>query len=374
MKKWKVLFLITAASALVLSGCGKNNNEDNPGSIAEPIEQETAENGNPAAGYDDETPPAEGMVRSPLTNEWVDEALANKRPIAVMTPNEVSAVPHYGLSQADILYECNVEGDMTRLMGIYGDWENLEKIGNVRSARDYFIYWSFEWDSILCHYGGPFYIDEVISRDTTNNINGTVTSEGIYFRSDDRSAPHNAYISADGINQAIDRYDYSKEYRGLADESHFQFTGASHPNTLSDYTNAVNASLIDMSECYPMTKCYFKYNASDGNYYRYQHLAGGEDGPHIDASNEEQLKFKNIIVQNTYYETRDEKGYLAYKCIDNTRDGWFFTQGKGIHVNWVKESDYGATRYYDDNGSEITLNTGKTMILIVEEGDSFHYE
>lgn len=378
MKRWRVIFLV-AVSVLALSGCGKEKTkEKTPETISvEPIEQagmqteQAAEEQSPA---DDEQPPAEGMVRSRLTNEWVDASLENKRPVAIMIPNEVSAVPHYSISKADILYECNVESEMTRMMGIFGDWENMDKIGNVRSARDYYIFWSFEWDSILCHYGGPFYIDEVISRSTTENINGTVAASGIYFRSSDRSAPHNAYISSEGINKAIDQYGYSKEYRGMADENHFQFTGAQHPNTLEDYEEAVNATLIDMSECYPKTNCYFKYNSEDGLYYRYQHLAGSSDGPHMDVTNNVQLSFKNIIVQNTYYETRDEKGYLAFKCVDNTRDGWFFTEGKGIHINWVKESDYGATRYYDDNGNEITLNTGKTMILIVEDGDSFHYE
>lgn len=375
MKKWKALFLIAVSSALLLSGCGsKDENNSDSGVNAETIEQTAEETGNAAEVADSEEAPAEGMVRSKLTNEWVDGSLANKRPIAVMIPNEISAVPHYGISNADILYECNVEGDMTRLMGIFGDWENMEKIGNVRSARDYYIYWSFEWDALLCHYGGPFYIDEVISRETTNNINGTVAAEGVYFRSTDRSAPHNAYISAEGINQAIEQYDYSKEYRGMADDNHFQFASAFEPNTLNQYSGAVEGSFIDMSECYPMTKSYFKYNETDGLYYRYQNLAGGTDGPHVDAANDEQLAFKNVIIQNTYYEVRDEKGYLAYQCIDNSRDGWFFTEGKAIHINWVKESDYGATRYYDDDGKEITLNTGKTMILIVEEGDSFHFE
>ena len=57
--------------------------------------------------------------------------------------------------------------------------------------------------------------------------------------------------------------------------------------------------------------------------------------------------------------------------MHGTKDGWFFTNGKGIHVNWKKTSDYGATRYYDDDGNEIELNTGKTMVCIVEAGDSF---
>jgi len=376
MKRWKVLILV-AVSVLAFSGCGKKEGTDKKEAETEeisPIGQAAAEKENAPGDTDSEQPPAEGMVHSRLTNEWVDSTLADKRPIAVMIPNEVSAVPHYGISYADILYECNVESDMTRLMGVFGDWGNLEKIGNVRSARDYYIYWSFEWDAILCHYGGPFYIDEVISRTTTNNINGTVAAEGIYFRSADRNAPHNAYISAEGIRQAVDQYGYSEEYRGMTEDNHFQFASESEPNTLEQYEGSVSGVFIDMSECYPMTKSYFKYDESDGQYYRFQSLAGDSDGPHIDALNNEQLKFKNVIVQYTYYETRDAQGYLAYKCIDNTRGGWFFTEGRGIHINWVKESDYGATRYYDDFGNEITLNTGKTMILIVEDGDGFHFE
>ena len=133
MKKWKVLLSLAVSSTLVLSGCGnKNGNDTNSGITAETIEQESDGTGN-AVVTDDEEPPAEGMVRSKLTNEWVDGSLADKRPIAVMIPNEISAVPHYGISNADVLYECNVEGDMTRLMGIFGDWENMEKIGNVRN-------------------------------------------------------------------------------------------------------------------------------------------------------------------------------------------------------------------------------------------------
>ena len=30
-------------------------------------------------------------------------------------------------------------------------------------------------------------------------------------------------------------------------------------------------------------------------------------------------------------------------------------------------------QYYDDNGDEIILNTGKTMICIIEDGDSFTF-
>ena len=53
-----------------------------------------------------------------------------------------------------------------------------------------------------------------------------------------------------------------------------------------------------------------------------------------------QLAFKNVLVQFAYYEVRDEKGYLTFQDHDTTRDGYYFTNGKGIHVNWKKSGDY----------------------------------
>lgn len=321
---------------------------------------------------DDTIPPAEGMVRSKLTNEWVDEEVANTRPIAVMTPNEAKAVPHYNLSKASVIYEALVEGNMTRMLAIYEDWEDLEKIGNVRSLRTYYAYWAFEWDAILVHFGGPYYINDLLAQSTTQTLNGNTSEDG-FFRSDDRKAPHNAYAVGEDLLERAKDSGYSLSYRGLADENHFQFTNKSEPNTLEQYsTGARNATHIDLSSCYPTTRCYFDYNEEDGLYYRSQHLSGALDGPHIDAVTGEQLAFKNIIIQNIYQEDLGD-GYLVMKCHDTTRTGWYFTEGKGIRITWEKTSDYGATRYYDMNGDEIVLNTGKTMICIVEDGDTFSY-
>lgn len=337
---------------------------DNPTPIADVVTE------------DDSTPPQPNMVRSKLTNEWVTKEVAQTRPIAVMTPNESAALPHYSLSQASIIYEANVEGRMTRMMAIYEDWEKLEKIGNIRSLRLYFAYWALEWDAFIVHFGGPFFIDELLAQPTTQNINGNVggADDAAFFRSDDRQPPHNAYASGAGLKKAIESKGFPLEYRGIADENHFKFATKAQPNSLQQYGDAAqNATYIDMSGCYPLTRCYFEYNEEDGLYYRAQHLSGNTDGPHMDAINDEQLKFKNILIQNTTHEEIGE-GYLAFQCHDSTLDGWYFTNGRGIHINWKKSTDYGATRYYDDFGQEITLNTGKTMICIVENGDTFLFK
>lgn len=383
MKKIKIIILLLAV--LVMSAaCGQEDDAANPviPESSEPssdiVPTTQSPDGLQSASpeiviEDDSLPPREGMVRSRLTNEWVTPDVADTRPIAVMIPNEVNAIPHYNLSKASVVYEANVEGRMSRMMAVYEGWEDLEKIGNVRSLRTYYMYWAFEWDAFIVHFGGPFFINDLIAEPNTQYIDGNLDADaGAFFRSSDRSAPHNGYASGSGLLKVINQKGYSLSYRDLTEASHFRFASKLSPNTLSQYdTEAKNATYIDMSGCYPLTRCYFEFNEADGLYYRSQHLSGSADGPHVDSSGN-QLSFKNILVQSIKYEELGE-GYLAFQCHDTTRDGWFFTNGKGIHVNWEKTSDYGATRYYDDYGNEVILNTGKTMICIIEEDDNFTF-
>lgn len=372
MKHLKVLSLITLSACLLLAGCGKEKEVIQP--VVEPVveaQPELQEEATPEPEEEEDLPPEEGMVRSPITNEWINGDIADARPIAIMVPNDKSALPHYNLSKADVLYECPVEADLTRSMAVIKDWEGLDRIGNVRSCRDYFVYWALEYDAIYVHFGGPFYITDIIEREGTDNITGCFYGDNhhegeyanAYFRSSDRKAPHNAYASADGLDDAIEHFNYSKTYR----DNYYQgarFTFAKEENSL-DTGDAFSAKEIDLSKAYPIVKTSFTYNEEDGLYYRYMY---GE--PDVDAANDNvQLSFKNVIVQNTYYEVRDAKGYLAFQDHDTTRDGYYFTNGKAIHVTWKKTADYEPTKYFDDNGNEIEFNTGKTMICIVEDGD-----
>ena len=372
MKHLKVLSLITLSACLLLAGCGKEKEVIQP--VVEPVveaQPELQEEATPEPEEEEDLPPEEGMVRSPITNEWINGDIADARPIAIMVPNDKSALPHYNLSKADVLYECPVEADLTRSMAVIKDWEGLDRIGNVRSCRDYFVYWALEYDAIYVHFGGPFYITDIIEREGTDNITGCFYGDNhhegeyanAYFRSSDRKAPHNAYASADGLDDAIEHFNYSKTYR----DNYYQgarFTFAKEENSL-DTGDAFSAKEIDLSKAYPIVKTSFTYNEEDGLYYRYMY---GE--PDVDAANDNvQLSFKNVIVQNTYYEVRDAKGYLAFQDHDTTRDGYYFTNGKAIHVTWTKTADYEPTKYFDDNGNEIEFNTGKTMICIVEDGD-----
>ncbi len=310
---------------------------------------------------------------SVYTNEPVSNALANQRPIAIMMPTDTAAQPSYGIGGAAVLYEIMEEGGISRQMAIIPDWHGYSRLGNIRSCRLYYIAAAREWDPILIHFGGVAYMKGSIDAPDINNISGTyeygtggkAPGAGYFFRTSDRSAPHNAYISANGILKACAQQGYSTSLRqGYYNPRHFTF--ASGTNDLSQYGAASrSAASIDLSKVFTYTKTSLKYNAADGLYYKSLHCK-----PQIDAVNGRQLTFANVIIQYTGWKKLDKKGYLDFDMIDTTKDGWYCTKGKAIHINWKKSDNYQPTKYYDDNGNEIQLNTGKTYIAIAEADKS----
>ena len=65
------------------------------------------------------------MMKSYLTGEYVSPAIGQRRPVAVMLNNIQAAVPQAGIANAGVVYEAPVEGGITRLMGIFEDYDNL---------------------------------------------------------------------------------------------------------------------------------------------------------------------------------------------------------------------------------------------------------
>ena len=386
MKKTITLLLLLLMSLSVFTGCGKEEEEEEPVSIFEKIPEndpylQSAQQAAAQAQEEEEVPeeedaaPAEGMIRSPLTNLWISDTLRDQRPLAFMYPINKEAQPQYGLDNIDIFYEIMEEDGMSRQMAIMQDWKNLPKIGNVRSIRDYFVYAALEYDPIIVHFGGPeLYVKDILTRSDVENINGVGGVMGgdynAFFREnpDGRAQEHTAYTSSEKLLAACQQAGFQLTHRSEYYETtpHFNFTDAAHKNTLTQYTNAADATDLKFDSAYPTTKPELRYNESDHLYYRYIY-----DQPQSDGTTGNQLAFENVIVQWTYYERRDANGYLAFRMHDDTHDGYYITEGKMIHVTWKKPQDYAATRYYDDEGNEVTMNTGKTMIFVVQDDKPF---
>lgn len=318
-----------------------------------------------------------GMVRSFLTGKMVPESIGRQRPVSVMLNNIYDALPQSGIGNASIVYEAPVEGGITRLMGIFEDYQDVERIGSVRSSREYYVYFAREFDSFYLHFGQAWYALELLWLDDTLNLSGLEDAghgegELVYYRSDDFPAPHNVFTNYSRIQDGIDFRGYSRDYSDayLQQNGHYQFAADDAPVLLENGQDAVT-----VSPGYDYNDAYFLYDASTGKYTRYQF---GE--PQIDGTTGNALTYDNILIQFCDWRTQvDSDTYLDIDVLTGG-SGKYITRGKAIDVTWSKEGgswddqlaegNFNKTRYFDTNGNEITLNQGKTWVCIVLDSDS----
>ncbi len=313
-----------------------------------------------------------GMVRSYLTGKLVPESIGRTRPVAIMLNNIYDALPQSGIANAEVVYEAPVEGGITRLMGVFEDYQDVERIGSVRSCREYYVYFAQEFNAIYLHYGQAWYALELLWSDVTNNLSGLADAgygEGdvTYYRVDDFPSPHNVYTNYDMIQAGIDYRGYSRDYSDsyTSQNGHYQFAEDDSPVLLEDGTEATY-----VSPGYTYNNAYFLYNAETGKYTRYQF-----GDTQIDKMTGRSLNYDNILIQYcswTNYEDTDS--YLNIDVLSGG-SGKYITRGKAIDVTWGKDAanpadpfddgNFQPTRYYDLDGNEITLNQGKTWVCIV---------
>lgn len=291
------------------------------------------------------------------------------RPLAVMLNNIKEGCPQSGTSEASIIYECPVEGRITRLMGIFEDYEHVEKIGSIRSCRDYFVFLANEYDCIYCHFGQATpYVGDYLNSDGVDNISGAVSgierpATNTFYRVSERKAPHNVYINTEGLLEDIEKFGYRTTLR---EDYTPKFTYMKDGDDA--YKDAQSATVLypggketGKANGFSTVQSRFEYNAQDGKYYRFQY--GGE---HIDEVTGQQLKFDNVVFQYCHGEVRDVHDYLAFGCHgDNGYKVQVFTQGKMKEGTWKRTEDTLPATYTDYDGNPIPLTPGKTWVCII---------
>lgn len=314
-----------------------------------------------------------GQMQSYLTGEWKDEKVVKRRNMAVMINNIAESLPQYGISAASIIYEAPVEGRITRLMGYFEDYDDLDHIGSVRSSRDYYIYEAMAYDSIYCNWGlARPWTEELINSDRVDNISCAV--EGIYNPANNAYArisrpgyktEHTGYLFIDGYNKDVAKLGYETNYRSTFEQA-FLFADDGYLATYESYPDATKiypGGTQSNSGGYGKHNPCFAYNADDRLYYRTQYGSAQKD-----EMNGEQLAVTNVVFKICHGEERlpdnPKYDYLAFE-VHGTGDAYVFTNGKVIKGTWKHEGDSGANYFYDENGNEIVLNQGKTWICCI---------
>jgi len=351
-KKLAYVLIVTMLMAM-LSSCGK---KEEPVVEAIPTPESVVEEATPEPTPEPKEELAEGMVRSYLTGEVVPKEIGRRRPVAVMMNNARVATPQAGIANAGVIYEAPVEGGMTRLMSIIEDYDDLTKIGSMRSCRDYFIFYASGFDAIYVYFGQAVYALGFLELPEVNGLSGLAGyGSSVFYRTSDRKAPHNAYTSFEGIQKGIEICDYTQKYKkGFKGGYNFAKEGEA-----VELSSEWVADVIKPG--YYVNDARFEYNEEDGLYYRFQF-----GDKQIDELTGEQLAFKNVLIQYSTWRNYDENGYLNID-VDAPNRGVYITNGKAIEVTWMKTEPWGPTFYYDADGNQITMNQGKTWVCIVQD-------
>ena len=182
MRKKRGLWVAAVVSIWLLTACGKKEEyvavPESKASVelapvqvttAPETEHETEEETEETVEEPEERIAVDGKIKSYLTGEMVDVAKADRRPVAVMMSNDKAALPQYGINRAGVVYEAPVEGSMNRYMAILEDYDDLDRIGSVRSCRTYYTYFAREFDAIYAHFGQSTFALPYL--DNVDNIN-----------------------------------------------------------------------------------------------------------------------------------------------------------------------------------------------------------
>ena len=390
MKKRYRILGIAAAGALILSGCTKGtgaqtensaestatalSSEETTQAETEPEPDVTSTQAVTEGDADTQETSAQetskevpkGQYLSEITGEPIDESLKEQRPIAVMVDNESKALPHYGTADADVVYELmnsTANGRITRLMCIVKDWENISQLGSIRSTRPTNLLLMSEWNAVLCHDGGPYYNNQYFVRPWADHFSGTFSRVN-----NGKDREFTEYILPGDLDRNFKTSGYSTKYNKYRpdDTSHFNFVPWGEQLQLDqEYDTYLPCREIDLPFPHNQSRLVYNEKTQSYDYYEYGKI-------HKDAETGKVLTFTNVILQDCTFNQLDANGYLIYNCIDAAGNrkgfncpGFYCTGGEAKDISWAKTSETDITRYYDSNGDEIRINTGRTYIGLV---------
>ncbi len=298
-----------------------------------------------------EVSPINGIL---LTKTEYNE-LKNRRPIAVMIDNHISARPQKNLSKADIVFETSVESGITRYMPIY--WSNaVNEVGPIRSARQYYLEFLSPYDAIYIHDGCASSSDARVNAcgNLYNyNIEDIANTVGAWRRSD-RYAPHNEYSST------ISVWDYASQnsISGLSDNFEaWQFKKDLPINMRGTKTKVSISFWGDLSNYYGDYDVEWVYDSAANNYIR--KIGGNND---IDEATGQVIRAKVVVVQEvTMTETYDISGHVIVETIGSGKSK-ILQDGKIYDATWEKTNRTDRTSYKGTDGKDFVFNRGLIWI------------
>ncbi|MBN4069458.1 MAG: hypothetical protein COA82_00120 [Alkaliphilus sp.] len=303
----------------------------------------------------EEKPGGKGV--NSLTGLWIDESIVSRRPVAVVINNIRKALPQSGISQAGVIYETLAEGEITRLIALFKDF-NAKKIGPLRSARHYFIDFALNHDAVFVHHGvSPLAATAIknlkpANLDSLSHLEKTLSWRDSTRRKQRGMFEHSLYTNTEKILKTWNTVGYRMNLK----ESYLPMFVFSEKDWTPIGSEAKKVT-IHFSKVYVPE---FYFDNETGLYLRNQF-----GKPHIDEYNGEQLSVKNIFILFTdIWTIKGDDAFRRDMNLITSGTGKYITNGRAIPITWSRKSNYSPYIFKDIDGNILEINKGKTWICI----------
>jgi hypothetical protein len=333
--------VISSALAMLLTACSSKEKS------VEPVKEEPIVEEEPKQ----EKPPQEPVVVYPYTFPLTgigSETSVDNRAVSVMVNNHPRARQQSGLHKADMVYELLAEGNVTRFLAIFQS-ERPEKVGPVRSARDYYIELAKGLKSLYIAHGYSPEAKKLLDSGYVDDLNGMQYDGTLFKRASFRKAPHNSYITFENILKG-------------AEKNNFSMKG--QPNPYSFYTEKELAALQgspaeSIKVSYYSSALFdvlFEYDQALGKYKRF---SNGELT--VDYDSKERILLDNLMILEMEHRFIDSYGRREINITSGGK-GYLIQKGKMTEITW-KNVDGQIMPFL--NGAAAKLVPGKTWINVI---------
>ena len=298
-----------------------------------------------------ETPPATEIA--PLRGTTVKAGSLAHASIAAKIDNHWDARPQVGLEATDIVFEELVEGGITRYVAV---WQSTipDLLGPVRSIRPMDPNIVSPFKGIICYSGGQQrFVNLMQNTPVYNAIHGQADTAATFFRTKDKTAPHNVLVKAKEV---------------LAQH-------ADLPAPIGQFAYSLDApSSTAVKDGTPTAALHYRFSQLVQGSWTYDPAAGvflrGQDGaPDFDSSGA-QLRATNVVVLRVT--VTDDQNVPRTEMLTGG-EAWVSTGGGTVHATWRKASPTAPIEVTDANGVPVRLAAGNTWVELIPSAGSVEF-
>lgn len=298
---------------------------------------------------------------NPLTGlPYPNDEARDRRTLIVKVSNFPEIVrPQSGLDKADVVFEYEVEGAVTRFAALFRS-QGSDHVGSVRSARLLDLELVPMFEALFAYSGANDWIYQYILASDwrwraltpqmgVNDPFGRFPQEG-------KAYEHTLFADTFKLWDVATEYQVNdgRQFRGFA---------------FSDTPDPGGEPAVDIFVDFwsPRQDTRWQYNAEDGRYYRWNNGL-----PHTDAITGKQLAADNIVILEAEYVDRPDildsetSGVVLETYLWGVGTAWLFRNGQWYQGEWYHtQGKLGLWLTFPGGETSMHLKPGQTWIEVV---------